>query len=82
MCTVPWALVNEEVELQKFSHVAVPTISAPALSTLVTTVASVVGVQAGKASLPKNCGTPATAMQSFRQTVLPLRSDPDLFLSP
>lgn len=49
---VPCALVNDAVELQKCSQVAVPRISAPASRTRVTTVASVLGVQGGNASVP------------------------------
>jgi hypothetical protein len=68
--------VNEDVELQKFSQIVVPTMSAPASYALFTTVASASGIHAGIASVPKNCGTPAIAMLSFKQRVLPLRTPP------
>jgi hypothetical protein len=71
--------VNEDVELQKFSQMVVPTMCAPASSARVTTVASELEFQAGIASVPKSCGTPATAMLSFKHTVFPLRSSPSGF---
>lgn len=79
---MPWALVNDEVELQKFSQVAVPTMLAPVSRTLDTMVASVFGVQAGNASLPKDCGTSATAIQSLMHTVLAFRIGVLLAVSP
>lgn len=45
----------------------------PASRIRVTTVASVPGIQSLKVSVPRRQGTPATAILSFRQKVLPLR---------
>jgi hypothetical protein len=70
--------VKDDVELQKFSQMVVPTMSAPASSARVTTVASDSGVQAGIASVPKNCGTPATAILSLRHTVLLFNNRPEV----
>ena len=58
-------------ETQKYSHAALPVISAPASSTRVTTVASKSGTKPSRTEAPLASGTSATKITSLMATVRP-----------
>src|ERR671938_740880 len=71
--TGPVWLVWLPPEKQRSSHTALPTISPPASSMRVTTVASNSGTYPSTAALPFIIGTPATQMLSFMAMRLPTK---------
>jgi len=71
LCTGPAAEVWLPPDRQKYSQCALPRMTAPASSSLVTMVASISGTKPSSVEAPFIIGTPASMTLSLSATVLP-----------